>query len=127
MRPTHISAKEYYSLPVENRQTYPVYYPGREPEGYWEMLQHVAPKPLIEREQLKTKSDWVEAGRRVFHEADDLHLRTFDPKIIAAARSRETFEQVHAQPLSDGTVYGLRWVPTKQGVARSPARSSRRR
>src|SRR5437764_3429182 len=112
VRPTHISAKEYYSLPVENRQTYPVYYPGREPEGYWEMLQHVAPKPLIDLKQLKTKSDWVEAGRRVFHEADDLHLRTFDPKIIAAARSRDAFEQVHAQPLLDGTVYGLRWVPT---------------
>src|SRR5258708_39730930 len=51
-RPTHISAREYYSLPVENRQTYPVYYPGREPQGYWNMLQHVAPKPLIEPKEL---------------------------------------------------------------------------
>ncbi len=25
VRPTHISSKEYYPLPVENRQTYPVY------------------------------------------------------------------------------------------------------
>src|SRR5215470_9732884 len=40
-RPTHISAKEYYSLPVENLRTYPAYFPGREPEGYWEMLQRV--------------------------------------------------------------------------------------
>jgi Di-haem oxidoreductase, putative peroxidase len=119
VRPTHISAKEYYSMPVENRQTYPVYYPGREPEGYWDMLQHVPSKPLIEPEKLKSEADWVEAGRKVFNEADDLHLRTFDPKVIAAARSRETFEQVHAQPLPDGTVYGLRWVPTKQGVALS--------
>jgi hypothetical protein len=55
----------------------------------------------------------------VFFEADDFHLRTFDPAVIAAARARETFEQVHAQPLADGTVYGLRWVPTKQGVALS--------
>lgn len=35
-RPSHISSREYYSLPVENLRTYPVYYPGREPEGYWE-------------------------------------------------------------------------------------------
>src|SRR2546423_11476899 len=48
VRPTHISAKEYYSLAVENLRTYPVYSPGREPEGYWQMLQHIGPKPLIE-------------------------------------------------------------------------------
>ena len=64
---------------MENLQTYPVYFPGREPEGYWEMLQHVGPKPLIEPEHLKTESDWIEAGRRVFDEANDLHLRTLNP------------------------------------------------
>lgn len=36
-RPTHISAAEYYSMPIDNLKTYPVYIPGREPEGYWEM------------------------------------------------------------------------------------------
>src|SRR6185503_20313803 len=41
LRPTHISAREYYSLTVENLRTYPVYFPGREPDGYWEMLQHI--------------------------------------------------------------------------------------
>jgi hypothetical protein len=119
VRPTHISAKEYFAMPVENRQTYPVYYPGREPEGYWDMLQHVPSKPLIQPEKLKSEADWIEAGRKIFYEVDDLHLRTFDAKIIAAARTRETFEQVNAQALLDGTVYGLRWVPTKQGVALS--------
>jgi hypothetical protein len=46
-----------------------VYLPGREPEGYWERLQHVAPQPLIEPEKLKTQADWLAAGRRVFDEA----------------------------------------------------------
>ncbi len=119
LRPTHISAEEYYGLPIENRQTYPVYFPGREPKGYWEMLQHAAPKPLIEPEKLKSEADWIAAGRRIFHEADDLHLRTLDPKVVAAARSRETFEQLNTQPLPDGTVYGLRWIPTREGVALS--------
>ena len=54
VRPTHILAKEYYSLSVENLRTYPVYFPGREPEGYWDMLQHIGPKPLIEVNKLKT-------------------------------------------------------------------------
>jgi hypothetical protein len=44
VRPTHITSKEYYSLTIENLRTYPVYFPGREPEGYWEMLQHIGPK-----------------------------------------------------------------------------------
>jgi hypothetical protein len=93
LRPTHISANEYYSLKVDNLRTYPVYFPGREPDGYWEMLQHIGPRPLIEPKQLQTEADWIEAGRRAFDEADHLHLRTFDPGFVAAARSPATFEQ----------------------------------
>jgi hypothetical protein len=116
-RPTHVTSREYYSLPIENVRTYPIYYPGREPDGYWEMLQHVGPKPLIEPERLKTEADWIEAGRRVFDEADHIHLRTFDPKLIAAARNPATFDAVSQEPLPDGTIYGVRWVPTAKGVA----------
>jgi hypothetical protein len=119
LRPTHMSVKDYYALEVENLRTYPVYFPGREPDGYWEMLQHIGPRALIEPQALQTEADWIEAGRRVFDEADHLHLRTWDPTFVAAARSRETFEQAHVEPLPDGTVFGSRWVPTKQGVALS--------
>ena len=117
VRPTHISAKEYYSMPVENLRTYPVYFPGREPEGYWEMLQRIGPKPLIEPDKLKSEADWIEAGRIVFEEADDLHLRTTAPELIARAREPKQFEG--RQPLPDGAVSDLRWVPTKNGVALS--------
>jgi len=86
-RPTHMSAKDYYAWPIDNLRTYPVYYPGREPAGYWEMLERVGPKPLIEPERLKTEADWIEAGRRVFDELDHIPLRTFDPKFITAART----------------------------------------
>jgi hypothetical protein len=119
VRPATISAKEYYALPTENLRTYPAYFPGREPAGYWEMLQHVGPKPLIDPRKLKSEGDWVEAGRQVFDELDDLHLRTFDPKFIAAARSREILERTRVRPLPDGTVFGMRWVPTSRGVALS--------
>ena len=46
VRPTNMSAKDYYSMAVENLRTYPVYFPGREPGGYWNMLQRVGPKPF---------------------------------------------------------------------------------
>jgi len=117
LRPATISTKAYYSLPIENLRTYPVYFPGREPDGYWDMLRKAGPTPLIAPGTLKTETDWVEAGRRVFDELDDLHLRTLDPKFIAAARSREALEQTRVRPLPDGTVFGMRWVPTSRGVA----------
>ena len=96
-----------------------MYFPGREPAGYWEMLQHIGPKPLIEPQELHTEADWIEAGRRVFDEADHLHLRTLDPGLSPRPEAAETFEQARVEPLPDGTVFGSRWVPTKQGVALS--------
>jgi hypothetical protein len=118
VRPTHISAKEYYSMPEYNLRSYPVYMPEREPEGYWGMLQRVGPQPLIQPDRLKTEADWIEAGRRVFEEAATLQLMTFDPQVIAQIRSREFLEEHHARPAADGSL-GLRWVPTRRGVALS--------
>ena len=93
VRPTHISSKEYYSLPIDNLKTYPVYFPGREPAGYWEMLQRVGPKPLIEPENLKTEADWIEAGRQIFLGADHIHQRTYDPRFIALAKDKKALEE----------------------------------
>jgi len=119
VRPTHMTAREFYALPVENLRTYPVYLPDREPPGYWEMLRNVGPKPLMEPDRLVTKNDWIEAGRRVFEELDHFPLRTLDQKFISAARTRDTFVPVQTMVLPDGTIFGMRWVPTKQGVALS--------
>jgi len=113
--PTNMSATDYYAMAVENLRTYPVYFPGREPDGYWEMLQRVGPKPLIEPDGLTTEADWIKAGQRVFDEADHLHLRSLDPKLIALVRSAATFKD--AEPAPDGTVPSMRWIPTKTGVA----------
>lgn len=112
-RPTHISAEQYYEMPVDNLKTYPVYVPGREPKGYWEMLQHVGPRPMIEPEKLRSEADWIEAGRVVFEQADDIQLRTYDPKLIESVRRGEGLS-------TDADVaVGARWIPTKQGVALS--------
>lgn len=117
VRPGHISAEEYYSAPVEIFRTYPVYYPGREPAGYWEKLQNLGPKPIIDTRTIKTDADWIAAGRRVFEELDSPPSRTLDPKLIALARTEETFSRAKVPPNPDGTIDGMRWVPTKDGVA----------
>jgi hypothetical protein len=119
VRPAHISTKEYYALRVENLRTYPVYLPGREPEGYWEMLEHMGPQPLIEIETLKTQADWIAAGCRVFDKADIIHERVFDPKLIESAKRAETFRESGGEPLPDGTLYFLRRAPANRGVALS--------
>ena len=110
VRPGHFSEDEYYRAPLDNYRTYPVYTPGREPSGYWEMIQNIGPKPLIEPDKLKTEADWVAAGRRVFEEFDHITLRSYDPQAIAAARSS-------AATGPDGVVGSVRWVPTEKGLA----------
>lgn len=111
-RPEHMSPDQYYGLPEDNLKTWPVYLAGKEPPGYWEMLQHVGPKPMIEPGKLRTGADWVEAGRSVFMQIDHLHLRTTDPALIAMARRGD-----YLVPLPDGTAANVRWVPTPDGVA----------
>ena len=115
VRPTHMSPAEYYAMPVEDLKTYPVYMPGREPAGYWERIQTIGPQPLIDPRTLRTEAEWVRAGERVFFDA--VALRTFDPKVIAMARSLAAMKQRGAGPYPDGTISALRWVPTKDGVA----------
>src|SRR4051794_30180579 len=68
VRPGHFSEAEYYQAPLDNYRTYPVYAPGREPAGYWEMLQKVGAKPLIDPSKLRSKDDWIEAGQAVFEQ-----------------------------------------------------------
>lgn len=114
LRPAHMKVSEYYALRIENLRTYPVYAPGREPEGYWEKLQDIGPRPLIAPQELKTEADWVEAGKRVFDELDFLHLRTLDAKFIDEVRNGSN---APSRVLPDGTLFGMRWVPTARGVA----------
>jgi len=80
VRPGYFRKRNIYRAPVDNVRTYPVCYPGREPEGYWEMLQKIGPKPLIEPDTLKADVDWIRAGKHVFEEYDIPVFRTYDPQ-----------------------------------------------
>ena len=66
---------------------------------------------------MKTEADWTEAGRRVFQEFDSELLRTFDPQFIALVLDPKRLDELATDALPDGTLNGLRWVPTKLGVA----------
>ena len=119
VRPGNYSEQEYYSAPAgEFLRTYPVYFPGRVPAGYWEMLRNAKPEPII-RPGPRTRADWVKEGKRVFRELDIPYLRSYDPKFVEILRDADKYKVLGGHPQKDGTVWGFRWVPTSRGLALS--------
>jgi mono/diheme cytochrome c family protein len=117
VRPGHYSEKEYHAAAVaESVRTYPVYFPGHEPAGYWDMLRNAKPIPLI-TPGARTLPEWIKLGERVFREMDLPLLRSYDPKLVEVLRSEDKFKKLGGHPQKDGTVFGLRWVPTATGLA----------
>ena len=117
VRPGHYSEADYYAAPVENVRTYPVYFPGREPAGYWDQITKSAPQPLIEAATLKTRADWLAAGKRVWEEGDIISFRDYSPTAIARFRTFNWPPLKNFKPRPDGTLPGARWVVTSRGVA----------
>jgi mono/diheme cytochrome c family protein len=116
VRPSHYSEAEYYAAPeLELVRTYPVYAPGKEPAGYWEMIQKAKPQPLLTPGP-RTEAEWRSEGKRVFHELDVPFVRNYDPKVIAFFRSEE-FRKIDGLALKDGTIPVIRWATTSKGLA----------
>jgi mono/diheme cytochrome c family protein len=117
IRPGLYSEEEYYAAPVgEFVRTYPVYFPGREPPGFRDMLRNFKPDPLV-KPGARTITDWAKEGKRVFREMDIPFLRSYDLKWQEILHSAEEYEKLGGNPREDGTVFGLRWVPTAKGLA----------
>jgi hypothetical protein len=117
VRPGHFSERDYYAAPDgEFVRTYPVYFPGREPAGYWEMVRAKKPEPLMVA-GARTLPEWITAGRQAFEEIDVPAFRSTDPALIAIARSADEFTKRGGHPQKDGRALGLRWVPTSKGLA----------
>jgi mono/diheme cytochrome c family protein len=117
VRPGHYTEQEYYTAPPgEFVHTYPVYFPGREPAGYWDMLRNAKPEPLITPGP-RSMVDWVKEGQRIFRELDIPYLLSYDPKFVEILRDADKYKALGGHPQKDGTVWGLRWVPTSKGLA----------
>lgn len=117
VRPGHFSEKEYYSVPPgEFLRTYPVYLPGREPAGYSQWIASRKPEPLLQP-GARTKAAWIQAGKTVFREMDVLAVRSYDPDLMEIVRSAEALTKAGGRPQPDGSIPGLRWVPTSKGLA----------
>jgi hypothetical protein len=65
--PRYMSAEEYYKLKVRPiYRAYPVYATGREPAGYIDSLKQREPEIIFDASKLRTKEDWIAAGKLVF-------------------------------------------------------------
>jgi mono/diheme cytochrome c family protein len=116
VRPGHFSERDYYATPsAEWVRTYPVYFPGREPAGYWEMLQQKKPEPLVTPGPRNVR-EWIAVGKTVFEEMDVPGFRSADKELFAVVRSVDAFTKRGGHAQKDGTVFGLRWVPTAKGL-----------
>jgi mono/diheme cytochrome c family protein len=121
--PTHVSEAVFYATPVDNLRSFAMYHPDREPPGYREELVRRGPQPLIEPEKLKTKADWVEAGRIVFESLDTPQSRSADPEILAHFTSAESVDRwrdaTHDVMTKDGVLLDYRWVVDLDGTLKA--------
>jgi hypothetical protein len=68
--PRYMTAEKYYKLKVRPiYRSYPVYVQGKEPSTYIEWLKQREPEVIFDASKLRTKEDWIQAGKIVF-EAD---------------------------------------------------------
>ena len=44
MRPSHMTEKEYYAMPLMEHEAFLMYFPGHEPKGYWDKLRRTKPQ-----------------------------------------------------------------------------------
>jgi hypothetical protein len=116
VRPGHFSEKEYYAAPIGDYfRSYPVYFPGREPPGFWQMLEDAKPEPLIPS-GARTKAQWIAEGGRVFRELDQPSTRRYDPKFLEILRSSEALAKLGVKEPKNGILETLRLVPTAKGL-----------
>jgi hypothetical protein len=85
----HATPDYYYRLAVRPiYKSYPIYAPGREPDGYMEWLAQQEPELAFDVATLRTDRDWIAAGESVF-DAPIGFGATFK---VAAVRDRAWYE-----------------------------------
>ena len=100
-------------------KSYPIYLPGREPEGYYENLKQLDPKIVFKPETLKSENDWIEAGELVFDYS--LSLRPLDSSFLSRLTLLHNKEVLPIT--SEGVIPFYKIVVAKKGELRITGRS----
>jgi hypothetical protein len=110
--PQHVRADYYYRMRVRPiYKTYPVYAPGREPDGYIDWLKQQQPEIVFDAAKLDTEPDWIRAGELVFDAPINFANLETSP-----ARFPEFYSKSGVRLAADGTLPNKRYVVRSKGV-----------
>ena len=105
--PKHISADDYYRIPVRPiYKSYPKYHPDKEPSGYREWLRQQEPIILWDdgafRPRLVTETDWIKAGEIVFNAPVLFSPQTASPEVSRAfiAKTGDLYDRNGVSPFA---------------------------
>lgn len=110
----HVSPEYFYG--IEERvihETYPMYHPDHEPEGYLDSLRTLEPASALDTDTLDTDEEWIRAGELVF-DAPQTFL-TFEGSPGFDAQS---LAEVGVPADADGTFPFQRYVIVEKGDVR---------
>ena len=103
----HISEAEYYRVPERSiYKSYPVYAPGREPEGYQEWLKTREAEIAFDSTKLHSREEWIGAGEVVFNWPLSLSPMFFSAQDL---RDPEFLRSTGMPVAKDGTIPFTRW------------------
>lgn len=120
--PRHVPEKFYYRIPVRPiYQSYPVYTPDLEPKGYIEWLRSREPEIAWDSAKLRTKEDWIRAGKAVFDAPIGYGSIMITSERLANVEDlyvrKAAFISAVQPPVSaDGTMPFFRYVIRKKGT-----------
>jgi hypothetical protein len=111
--PLYLTAEEYYALRVRTiYRSYPAYVEGKAPAGYVESLRQKEPEVIFDASKLRTKEDWILAGKVVF-EAEN----SFSPAPPGGTRIPPGVSlPVLSEGAIEGFIPGFRYSVRKKGV-----------
>lgn len=113
--PRYLSAEEYYKYSVRPiYRGYPVYLPGKEPEGYIESLKKRDPEIVFDPAKLNTESDWIRAGEFVFEAP--LRFRPLDSPDALALRDPQYYKDLKLKLTRNGIYPYAQYVVRRKGV-----------
>jgi len=111
--PKHISADYYYRMPVRPiYKSYSIYYPAKEPAGYFESLKEKAPEIIFDATKLKSEQDWINAGEIVFDAPVEFVSKG---QLFKQLRKNAWFDQNQVPLTKDGIFPFMRYVVREPG------------
>lgn len=120
--PRLASSTYYYWIPVRAMyKTYPVYHPDREPAGYIDWLREQEPQEVWHTLELKSKQDWIDAGKLVFEAplfGGALGPTSEEYRDSLYVREMDWYQHVKPPIASDGLLPFYRYVVEERGVVR---------